>query len=152
MKINLITIAKKERTIYDPLYQELMKMISRFAQVEEIELFPKEVLKAHTQSVAIAQASYTAVLTPYLSKGYSVALHPAGKNIDSIEFSKLLSDKMSLNFFVGGAYGFEETFVASCHQALSLSALTMSHKIAKAVLLEQIYRGFSILNGHPYHK
>ncbi|MBN2894924.1 MAG: 23S rRNA (pseudouridine(1915)-N(3))-methyltransferase RlmH [Campylobacterales bacterium] len=152
MKINLITIAKKERTIYDPLYQELIKMISRFAQIEEIELFPKEVLKAHTQSAAIAQASYTTVFTPYLSKGYSVALHPAGKNIDSIEFSKLLSDKMSLNFFVGGAYGFEDYFVASCQQALSLSALTMSHKIAKAVLLEQIYRGFSILDGHPYHK
>ncbi len=152
MKIQLVSIAKKERSIYDPLYKELEKMISRFAVVEDIELFPKEVAKAHTQSAAIAQTAYSDILTPYRLKGYSVALHPAGKNIDSMEFSKLLSDRMSVNFFIGGPFGFDDAFVRSCDVSISLSPLTMSHKIAKAVLLEQIYRGFSILNGHPYHK
>ncbi len=152
MKIQLVSIAKKERSIYDPLYKEFGKMISRFATLEDIELFPKEVAKAQTQTPLIAQASYSDVLAPYRLKGYSVALHPAGKNIDSMEFSKLLSDKMSVNFFIGGPFGFNDAFVDSCDASISLSPLTMSHKIAKAVLLEQIYRGFSILDGHPYHK
>ncbi len=152
MKINIYSIAKKERSIYDPLYKELQKMISKFAKIEDVELFPKDVTKAHTISQNASQVAYSNVLSPYLKGGYSVILHPDGKIIDSFEFSKLLSDKMAVNFFIGGAYGFEDSFVKKCDKAVSLSNLTMSHKIAKAVLLEQIYRGFSILNNHPYHK
>jgi 23S rRNA (pseudouridine1915-N3)-methyltransferase len=59
---------------------------------------------------------------------------------------------MSIKFVVGGAYGFEDSFLKKSDAVISLGKLTMSHKIAKAVLLEQIYRGFSILSNHPYHK
>ncbi len=152
MKVSIISIAKKERCIYDPLYKDIEKMITRFAKIEDIELFPKEVAKAHTISPKASQASYTKVLKPYLDKSYSVVLHPDGKSINSIEFSKLLSDKMSVNFFIGGAYGFDDEFIKACDVSISLGSLTMSHKIAKSVLLEQIYRGFSILYKHPYHK
>ena len=152
MKVDLISIAKKERSIYDPLYKELEKMISRFAKVDDIELFSKDVTKAHTIGADASQAAYTRVLEPYINRGYSIALHPEGKLIDSIDFSKLLSDKISVQFFIGGAYGFDDTFLNRCDKVISLGRLTMSHKIAKAVLLEQVYRGFSILNNHPYHK
>jgi 23S rRNA (pseudouridine1915-N3)-methyltransferase len=152
MKIAIHAIAKKERSIYDPLYKELEKMISRFASVAATELFPKEVAKAHMVSPEAAQAAYTAALEPHLSKGYSIALHPDGELIDSFEFSKLLSDRMSVQFFIGGAYGFDDAFLRQCDRVISLGRLTMSHKIAKAVLLEQVYRGFSILSNHPYHK
>ena len=152
MKIELFSIAKKERSIYDPLYKELQKMSSRFAKIEDIELFPKDVSKAHTLGPKAAQSAYTTVLKPYINSGYTIALHPDGKLIDSFEFSKLLSDKLSIKFFIGGAYGFEDAFLKQCDQVVSLGRLTMSHKIAKAVLFEQIYRGFSILSNHPYHK
>ncbi len=152
MKINLYSIAKKERSIYDPLYKELQKMISKFAKIEDVELFPKEVTKAHAISQTASQTAYSNVFSPYLKGRYSIVLHPDGKLIDSFEFSKLLSDRMAVNFFIGGAYGFEDSFVKQCNQVISLGKLTMSHKIAKAVLLEQIYRGFTILNNHPYHK
>ncbi len=152
MKIDIISIAKKERSTYDPLYKELQKMISRFAKVEDIELFPKDVAKSHTISPEASKQAYTRALEPYLGKGFCISLHPDGKLIDSFEFSKLLNDKMSVKFFVGGAYGFEESFLKQSDAVISLSKLTMSHKIAKVVLLEQIYRGFSILSNHPYHK
>ena len=152
MKVAIISIAKKERSIYDPLYKELLKMSSRFAKIEDIELFPKDVAKAHTIDAESAQAAYSKILTPYISNSYTIALHPDGKLIDSFKFSKLLSDKISVKFFIGGAYGFEDTFLKQCDQIISLGPLTMSHKIAKAVLFEQIYRGFSILSHHPYHK
>ncbi len=152
MKIDIISIAKKERSTYDPLYKELQKMISRFAKVEDIELFPKDVAKSHTISPESSKQAYTRALEPYLGKGFCVSLHPDGKLIDSFEFSKLLNDKMSVKFFVGGAYGFEESFLKKSDAVISLGKLTMSHKIAKVVLLEQIYRGFSILSNHPYHK
>jgi len=152
MNISIVTIAKKERSLYDPLYQEQMKMISRFAKVDDIELFPKEIVKAHTISPEASQAAYSKLLSPMLGKNYSIALHPDGKKMDSFAFSKLISDKISLQFFIGGAYGFEKSFVDQCDAAISLSEMTMSHKIAKAVLLEQIYRAYSLLANHPYHK
>lgn len=152
MKINIVSIAKKEKTIYEPLYKDLIKMISRFAKVEDIELFPKEVAKAHTISPEASQISYTNVLKPYINKSYTITLHPDGKKVDSFEFSKLLNDKISVSFFIGGAYGFEDGFLKQSDAVISLGDITMSHKIAKAVLLEQIYRGFSILSNHPYHK
>ncbi len=152
MNIEIISIAKKERSTYDPLYKELQKMISRFAKVQDIELFPKDVAKSHTISPDASKQAYTRALEPYLGRGFCVSLHPDGKLIDSFEFSKLLNDKMSVKFFVGGAYGFEDNFLKQSDAVISLSKLTMSHKIAKVVLLEQIYRGFSILSNHPYHK
>lgn len=152
MNIEIVSIAKKERSIYDPLYKELTKMISRFAKVDDTEIFNKDVTKAHTISPEASQEAYTRVLEPYISKSFTVTLHPDGKLIDSFDFSKLLNDKMSVKFFIGGAYGFEDEFLKKSDAVISLGKITMSHKIAKAVLLEQIYRGFTILNNHPYHK
>ena len=152
MNIELISIAKKEKTIYDPLYKDLQKMIGRFAKLKDTEIFNKDVAKAHTISPDAAQKAYTKVLEPYLSGSYCITLHPNGKLIDSFEFSKLLNDRMAVKFFIGGAYGFEDEFLKKSDAVISLGKLTMSHKIAKAVLLEQIYRGFSILSNHPYHK
>ena len=152
MNIDIISIAKKERSTYDPLYKELTKMISRFAKVQDIEIFPKDVAKSHTISPEASKQAYTRALEPYMENGFCVSLHPDGKLIDSFEFSKLLNDRMSIKFFVGGAYGFEDSFLKKSDSVISLGNITMSHKIAKAVLLEQIYRGFSILSNHPYHK
>lgn len=152
MNIDIISIAKKERSTYDPLYKELTKMISRFAKVQDIELFNKDVTKAHTISPDASQQAYTKLLEPHINKGFSISLHPDGKIIDSYEFSKLLNDKIAIKFLIGGAYGFEDSFLKKSDAVISLGNITMSHKIAKAVLLEQIYRGFSILSNHPYHK
>nr|MDA3945773.1 23S rRNA (pseudouridine(1915)-N(3))-methyltransferase RlmH [Helicobacteraceae bacterium] len=77
--------------------------------------------------------------------------HPLKKR-DSGKFSTLITDKIAIKFFIGGAYGLEEPFLKRCDKVISLGKITMSHKIAKVVLLEQIYRGFSILSNHPYHK
>jgi len=152
MNIEIINIAKKERSTYDLLYKELIKMISRFAKVEDIEIFPKDVAKSHTISPNASKQAYTRALLPYTTKGFCISLHPEGKLIDSFEFSKLLNDRIAIKFFIGGAYGFEDDFLKKSDAVISLGKLTMSHKIAKVVLLEQIYRGFSILSNHPYHK
>jgi len=64
----------------------------------------------------------------------------------------LLKDRQNVSFFIGGAYGFEKKFVKSCQKSISFGKITMSHKLVKVVLLEQIFRGLSINNHHPYHK
>jgi 23S rRNA (pseudouridine1915-N3)-methyltransferase len=64
----------------------------------------------------------------------------------------MLADRAEVNFFIGGAYGHAPEFLKRCDRVVSLSKLTMSHKIAKTVLAEQIYRALTILHNHPYHK
>jgi 23S rRNA (pseudouridine1915-N3)-methyltransferase len=152
MKVNIYSIAKPEKSLYSPLYKELEKMISKFSQLEDSEIFTKKIHQAQVEGMASAQAAYSEAFSSYLSKGYNIALHPDGKIIDSFKFCKLLSDKITVNFYIGGAYGFEDGFLKQCDQVISLSELTMSHKIAKAVLLEQVFRGFAINHNHPYHK
>jgi 23S rRNA (pseudouridine1915-N3)-methyltransferase len=152
MKVSIFSIAKPEKNLYSPLYKELQMMTSKFAKIEDIEIFNKKIHASQIESEAKAQASYSTAFEPHLSKSYNIALHPNGKLVDSFKFSKLLADKISINFYIGGAYGFEDKFLKQCDQIISLGDLTMSHKIAKAVLLEQIFRGFTILNNHPYHK
>lgn len=115
------------------------------------DIFTPAITKAQKISTTEAQLSYTKAFQPHIHpQARNVALHISGKSYTSEDFAKLF-DSHIINFFIGGAYGFEHGFLSSM-QNLSLSTLTFGHKIAKLILCEQIYRALSILNKHPYHK
>ena len=153
MKINIYIIDKKSKDkLYAPLIEHYKKISKPFAEVEVFEIFTKDITKAHHISTEASQKSYTITLNKYLSGGFNIALHPTGKEVDSYGFSDLLKDRGVVNLFIGGAFGFERDFLALCDKSISLDKITMSHKLAKVVLLEQIFRGLTILNNHPYHK
>lgn len=150
-KIAIYSIGKKDEKYYEALYNELLKNAKKYATIKMFNFYNKKINQA--QSGAKAKEIYTQILSPYIEKdSFNIALHPAGKELDSFAFAKLFDTHQKINFFIGGAYGFEDAFVQECDVALSLSKLTMSHKVAKAVLLEQIFRGLSIVHKHPYHK
>ena len=153
MKINIYIIDKKSKDkLYAPLIEHYLKISKPFAKVEVFEIYTKEINKAHDISTEASQKSYTLALEPYLNGAYNISLNPDSKEVDSFEFSNLLKDKGVVNFFIGGAYGLESRFLDKCNNAISLGKITMSHKLAKVVLMEQIFRGLTILNNHPYHK
>jgi 23S rRNA (pseudouridine1915-N3)-methyltransferase len=90
-------------------------------------------------------------------KSCLVALSEEGKGPGSSHsFAHWLSLKQQqsrpLVFVVGGAFGIAGSLKQAAHEVVSLSPLTLSHGLAQLVLLEQIYRAFTILKGHPYHK
>jgi len=153
MKINIYIIDKKSKDkLYAPLIEHYIKISHPFAKVKVFEIFTKEISKAHEISTATSQKSYTIALDKYLSGGFNVALDPDSKEVDSYEFSNLFKDRGVVNFFIGGAFGFEQGFLDKCNRTISFGKITMSHKLAKVVLMEQIFRGLTILNNHPYHK
>jgi len=153
MKINVIIIDKKGKDqLYAPLIEHYKKIAKPFAKVEVIELFDKEIAKAHDISVSAAQQAYAKAMDKYLSGGFNVALDPSSKEVDSFDFANLLKDRGMVNFYIGGAYGFGGDFLSKCDKAVSFGKITLSHKLVKVVLLEQIFRGLSINNNHPYHK
>lgn len=127
-------------------------MSSKYAKIEVHSLFNKQISKAQTIGEKEAQESYNEVFLPKLSNGYNIALDVLGTKMDSFKFANTLKDKTTINFFIGGAFGFRRDFLNRCDKVISLSDLTMAHKIANLVLCEQIFRSLCILNNHPYHK
>jgi len=153
MKINVIIIDKKGKDIlYSGLIEHYKKIAKPFANVEVIEVFDKEITKAHDISAAVSQKAYTKVLKKYMQSGINIALNPSSKEVDSHDFAKLLKNSVQVNLFIGGAYGFEKDFLDKCNYDISFGKITLSHKLMKVVLLEQIFRGLTINNNHPYHK
>ena len=152
MKINIYSIQKKSTDEYSQLVDGFLKMSKKFAAVNDIQMFGTSISKAALQTSEIAKKSYTDAFEPFLKSGFNIALDVLGKNVNSFDFAKLLQDKQEINFFIGGAFGFERDFLAKCDSTISLSNLTMSHKLAYVVLCEQIFRGLAINNNHPYHK
>ena len=153
MKINIYIIDKKSKDkLYASLIEHYLKISKPFAKVEVFELFTKNIIKAHDVSTEASQKSYTIAFEKYLNRGFNIALNPSSKELDSYKFSNLFKDRGVVNLFIGGAYGLESRFLDKCNNAISLGKITMSHKLAKVVLMEQIFRGLTILNNHPYHK
>lgn len=153
MKINIIIVDKKGKdSLYTGLVEHYKKIAKPFAQVEVIEVFNKDIAKAQDISASFAQKSYTKALEKYLNNGINIALNPSSKEVDSHEFANLLKDSVEVNLFIGGAYGFERGFLDKCNNSISFGKITLSHKLVKIVLLEQVFRGLSINSNHPYHK
>ena len=153
MKINVIIIDKKGKdNLYAGLIEHYKKISKPFAKVEVIEVFDKEIAKAHDISPEAAQKSYTKALDKYMESSLNIALDPSSKEVDSHEFANLLKDSTQINLFIGGAYGFERDFLTKCNKAISFGKITLSHKLVKVVLMEQIFTGLTINNNHPYHK
>ena len=87
---------------------------------------------------------------------FVVLLDSRGKQLTSEEFASFIESHQSrgtqmMLFAVGPADGFSETALQIANQLLSLGKMTLPHELARVVLLEQLYRAFTILKGHPYH-
>jgi 23S rRNA (pseudouridine1915-N3)-methyltransferase len=152
MKINVVTIAKPERDCYSQLCDHFVKMSKRYAVVTEKDLFNAKVTRAQESGKEAARKLYAQLFSPWMDRGCTIALDPSAKEMPSEDFAELIADKSEVTFFIGGAYGHGREFLQKCDKVVSLSKLTMSHKIAKVVLFEQIYRALTINHNHPYHK
>ena len=85
-----------------------------------------------------------------------ILLDERGREHSSMEFAKVLQDKISYNgkdmvFVIGGAYGFSEAVRQRAASKMSLSRMTFSHQMVRAIFVEQLYRAFTIMKGEPYH-
>jgi 23S rRNA (pseudouridine1915-N3)-methyltransferase len=143
MRIRLIFLGKTKRAEIRSLVEEYLTRIRRFAQVELVELRDGSATAARKLEF---EPSATVVL-----------LDAAGKPLSSESFAKWVGElrdrgARELVFLCGDAEGFPEAIRRRATVKLSLSPLTFSHELARAMLAEQLYRAFTILAGHPYAK
>ena len=155
MKIELWYIGKSKFTFIDEGVNLFIKRINAFRHIQ-IREFPN-IKSRKNKTPDIIKAEESNLILNQLDKGdFLVALDENGKTYSSIEFARLIQQKMNLGtrkivFVVGGAYGLHDNLKSRANLMLSLSKMTFSHQVVKLIFMEQLYRAFSIINNHPYH-
>ncbi|MDP4851635.1 MAG: 23S rRNA (pseudouridine(1915)-N(3))-methyltransferase RlmH, partial [Saprospiraceae bacterium] len=96
------------------------------------------------------------VLQKLTPQDYLILLDEGGKEFSSVQFSQFIEKELNksykkLIFLVGGSFGFSPELQQRANLKISLSKMTFSHQMVRLFFLEQIYRGFTILNNEPYH-
>ncbi len=155
LKIKIITIGKNKEVWIDDAMWHYEKLLKKFANLAFVYI--PGIKKTRSLSEDEVKKQEASKLMEKLGSGYKVALSDKGRQYDSEEFSKYLSKLMrasggTIEFVIGGVYGLDKSIIDKCDDIISLSPMTMSHQLIRPVLLEQLYRGFSILSGGKYHK
>ena len=144
MKIKVAWIGKRRDAAIAALTEEYLRRIQRYAPAEGI------VLRDEADLVAKFGSGKGA------AKSTLVLMDSRGKEFSSEQFAKFLGDYQDRNplplvFAIGAADGFSAETRSGAQHLISLGKMTLAHELARVVLLEQVYRAFTILNRHPYH-
>ena len=159
MEIRIITVGKiKEKYLNDGI-KEYSKRLSRyckltFCQVPD-EKTPDKASDALNEQIKAIEGER--LMKHIRDQDYVVALAIDGKMLDSVELSKKIGQlgvegKSTIDFVIGGSLGLGDQVLKRADYKLSFSRMTFPHQLMQMILLEQIYRGYRILNNEPYHK
>ena len=145
MKIHLVWVGKtKERFILEGT-QKYLKLLRPYADVVITEI-REEKVKDIGRMLSKESERIHGLRTPY------VLLDEKGDTLDSAAFSRFLEKQgMSVTFVLGGAYGVSDDVKAAAKKKIALSAMTFTHEMSRLILLEQLYRAFTILQKKGYH-
>ena len=145
MKLKLAWIGKTKNPAIQSLTDDYLKRIQRYTDAEGVSL-PDEASLLKLREKSGTRPAHTLVL-----------LDSRGRQLTSEEFAAFLQSHQDRNpqplvLAIGPADGFSDaTRKAAATFSLSLGKMTLAHELARIVLLEQVYRAFTILKGHPYH-
>lgn len=154
MKVTLLYLGKTSSAEVKAICQEYGKRINRYVKTEEVVL-DNSSIKATDKSI-VTEKEGELILKKLSPSDYVILLDDKGKEFTSIQFSQYVQGLMNqshknIYFIVGGAYGFSEGVYKRANAKISLSKMTFSHQIIRAIFTEQLYRAFAIINNEPYH-
>ncbi len=155
MNINLVVIGRiKEKYITDGIL-EFTKRLKPFCRLKVLEL--KEEGNDFNRELSIVRESNLIMDNLERNKGYNILLDIKGKMLSSEEMAStieeiLLRGNSTINFIIGGSYGVSEELKNKVDFRLSFSKMTFPHQLMRLIMIEQIYRWFSILKNTKYHK
>jgi 23S rRNA (pseudouridine1915-N3)-methyltransferase len=146
LKLKVISIGKDRSGLFAPGVAEYADRLQHYTKPQLIEL-PESKSLAAEGDATLAKLSDRDVL---------IALDERGKELSSVELSQWVGRQQQnardLAFAIGGDEGLAPAVREKAQLVLSLSKLTLPHRLARLVLLEQLYRAFTLLRGEPYHK
>jgi len=155
MKIHLIAVGQKMPDWVEKGYQEYVKRLPASCSLKLVEIAPGHRGKSADIQRAI-QTESDKMLAAIPSGARVVALDERGKSWSTVQLADQLEDWMQdgrdVALLVGGPDGLSKECKQRAEQMWSLSALTLPHPLVRVVLSEQIYRAWSVTQGHPYHR
>lgn len=155
MKLEIVAIGKLRDKRYRALMREYMGRLSHYGPCEETSLRGS---KLAGQDVPAALAEEAEAFERRCGpRTLRVAMDERGEALTSVELARRVEQWMTYGqhhvaFFIGSANGLDPDFRARCDSALSLSAMTLPHEMARVLLAEQLYRAMTIIRNEPYHK
>jgi 23S rRNA (pseudouridine1915-N3)-methyltransferase len=153
-KIRIIAVGKNKEPWIEQAIEHYLKLLKKYCRVEIV--YTSEVKKTKALSDIEAMRREAAYIDKHLDAEPVFALCDNGRKMNSLKFSsfieKLMLESDRCAFIIGGAYGIDGDLMKRSRDKISLSPMTMSHQLVRPVLLEQLYRAFSIFSGGKYHK
>ena len=144
--IKIICLGKIKEDYLNKMIEDYTKRISKYHKIEIIELKDTNDLSSEKDDIN----------KHINNQDYVIALDIDGENIDSVSFAKKIDNIFltngTIDFIIGSSYGLHEDIKKRANFRLSFSKMTFPHGLFRAILLEQIYRSFKILNNETYHK
>lgn len=143
--IKLIVVGKIKENYLVNMIEDYFKRINKCHKLEIVEV---------ADSTTLEEAER--IIKKFSTKSYKVALDIHGNTLSSIEFSTFIDKNLmnygNIDFIIGGSDGLSTKVLELVNYKLSFSKLTFPHGLFRAILLEQIYRAFKIINNETYHK
>ena len=158
MKLKVISVGQlKNNPILEIQrdYESRILSLSKSVGIKNLEI--KELPISKKSSIKERQKEEAKIISQHIKQNnLNLFLDGKGENINSVGVSQIISkssfDGKNLVFFIGGPDGFDEKIIKVANKTVSFGRVTWPHKLIRIMLLEQLYRGITILNNHPYHR
>lgn len=155
MKLKILAVGQKMPSWVATGYQEYAKRMPRECSLEMVEIPPGKRTK-QSNLVKTVELEGKKILSVLKASDYVVALEVKGKQWSTEGLAKKLSAWQGVNssivFIIGGPDGLSEDCLKRSNEQWCLSQLTFPHPLVRVILAEQLYRGWSLMNNHPYHR
>jgi 23S rRNA (pseudouridine1915-N3)-methyltransferase len=153
-KINIIAVGKNKDRWVEEAVEHYLVMLKKYAAISMV--YVADVKNSKNLSERELKRLEAINIRKRLSDGHKIALAVEGRRRDSMQFARYLQNLFhktgQCDFIIGGVRGLDSSIMNLCHDSLSLSEMTFSHRLIRPVLLEQLYRAFSIISGGGYHR
>jgi len=153
VKIRLLAVGKDRSGLYAPAVEEYAGRLVRYVKFELVEL-PEA--RKHAGTAQAKEEEGETILAKLKPGERLVILDERGDEPTSVELAKRvgkwLTQAQDVALVIGGSDGLSAAVRARAQETLALSRMTLAHRLARLVLLEQLYRAMTILRGEPYHK
>jgi 23S rRNA (pseudouridine1915-N3)-methyltransferase len=155
MKLRFVWIGKTKRAPVKQLIQEYLDRVGKFATVEVTELRDRNDVGRDAQRIIDKEGED--ILSSTASAGYLIALDQRGQEIDSPRLAELIerhrvAGTKQITFVIGGHFGLSGAVRDRADFMLALSRMTLTHDLVRVLLIEQVYRAFTIIHNLPYQK
>lgn len=159
MNITIIAVGKLKEEYLKDAAGEYSKRLSRYCKLNIIEVMDEKTLEnaSEKEENVIKEKEGKRILKHLKEGNYIIVLDLKGNMISSVEFASkveqlALAGNSSITFIIGGSLGISREILQKSDYKLCFSKMTFPHQLFRVMLLEQIYRGFKIIKGEPYHK